>query len=104
MEMKVLKALEQDAVSAAMQWATTGEGYSKMVDAVRKFLDARNGNYRRDGNNSEFILLRRFHTVQWIMVNCMFELTSEQEKRLHDTLMAIVEDDTHDNECSTKTM
>ena len=104
MEMKVLKALEQDAVSAAMQWATTGEGYSKMVDAVRKFLDARNGSYRKDGNNSETILLRRFYTVQWIMVNCMFELTSEQEKRLHDTLMAIAEDDTPDHDCSIQTM
>ena len=104
MEMKVLKALEQDAVSAAMQWAMTGEGYSKMVDAVRKFLDARNGNYRRDGKNSESILLKRFRTVQWIMLNCMFKLTSEQEKRLHDTLMAIAEDDTPDNDCSIQTM
>ena len=86
-----LETLEQNAVNAAIRWAKTGTGYFAMEDAVNKYIDAIGAN-RAIGNDPEAIRLGREAAALRIDIESIHALTKDQEQRLHDTLMKIVED------------
>lgn len=85
-----LEELKRNAANAAIRWAKTGTGYNTMEDAVNKYIEATGAN-RAIGNDAEAIRLGREAAALRIDIESIHALTKDQEQRLHDTLMKIVE-------------
>ena len=85
-----LEELKQNAVNAAIRWAKTETGYYTMEDAFNKYIEAI-GADNAIGNDPEAIRLGREAAALRIDIESIHALTKDQEQRLHDTLMKIVE-------------
>lgn len=85
-----LEELKLNAANAAIRWAKTGTGYYTMEDTVNKYINATGAN-RAIGNDAEAIRLGREAAALRIDIESIHALTKDQEQRLHDTLMKIVE-------------
>ena len=103
METDNLKAMEQNAVNAAIRWAKTDMGYPMMVKSVNDYMIASTAD-RAFKDDPDAVRHHRRTLAMQIDLDAFFSVSSEQEQRLRDALMKIAEDGDPRQYCSTHTM
>ncbi len=82
--------MKEEAVSHAIHWAKTGQGYFTMEEKVNEYIAATGANSAIN-NNEVSIRAGRMSVALGIDIQCIRSLTKAQEQNLYNTLVEIVE-------------